>query len=693
MVLWLTLVTMLFFAAMAMYVMNLGRHAERQQMTQDAADAAAIGAAGEVARTFNLVAANNLEMTRLIVAAQILDAMPQACAHTLADQEAMLASLLALAPPNAVPPGGSQTVAGMRDRTVADLQAQVSALTPVVNGFYANYADCTPGQLQNLAFGGNDIRENTWYQTPTGQRGTLWKAVEALDQISQAAIEKMPLTAQLGATVSGGKNLPENSRNLSGAVPVRISVPCQRGSFDDFYRPIIKGEIPAISGGSDATLHRGPYDTVFGWISEIRDPGTWVPNSQPPPSPGPAAPSDGSPFGGNVPSSPPSGTWIPGPITGYRPQGVFNHETGFFRERVGGPSWPGNGFGHQWGALPGNIGVNTHLTQRAGQIAIRKLRMAQNGASPWNAAYGDLLGRQGNAQPGTLHVPNWLFPFDSARQTARAAAGDPAAAINQRQAYATWIRIESPSRIPNASWERVQIPQSQRFFRPRPPQGQPGPPPPPVDMFFDAPETDYRIKLADGVYVIFTPTPILDPRTGEVIGTTPANPVIYLWAGINAPTIALQETPDNGPPPNPATSVAIGNPNNWTGNAQMPAPTDFLPGYASPPTAVVPGQWCVLGFAATPNSAPAWPAKFQSLNYPRHVGLAQARVFNNHSWDLWTPMWHAQLTPISQYDTWLATLQDGANQAGDNDGLNAAELPDFITHLGAVQPLAPLITH
>ncbi len=686
MVLWLTLVAMLFFAAMAMYVMNLGRHGERQQMTQDGADAAAIGAAGEVARTFNLVAANNLEMTRLIVAAQILDAMPQASAYTLADQQAMLASLQALAPPNTVPPGGTgETVSDMCNDTISDLGKQVEALMPVVNNFYNNYDTCTPGQLQNLAFGGNDIRESTWYQTPSGQRGTLWKAVEALDKVSQAAIDKMPLTAQLGATASAGKNLPENSRNLVGAVPVRISVPCQRGTFDDFYRPIIKGEIPAASGGADATLHRGPYDTVFGWISEIRDPGTWVPGGTPPPA-GPAAPSDGSPFGGNVPSSPPSGTWIPGPITGYRAQGVFNHETWFFRQQVGGPAWPGSGFGNQWGALQGNIGVNTHLTQRAGQIAIRKLMMAQNGASPWDTAYGDLLGQRANTPVPVLHVPNWIFPLDTARQVAKAAKGNPAAPINQNEAYATWIRIEDPSRIPNAKWERVQIPQSRRFFRP--PQGQP-----PVDMFLDAPETAYRIKLADGVYVIFTPVPIIDPKTGQVTGTTPANPVVYLWAGINAPTLELRESPDNAPSPDPTKWAVINNPNNWAANADMPAPTDFLPQYASPPASVVPGQWCVLGFATTPDTAPAWSAKFKSLNYPHHVGLAQARVFNNHSWDLWTPMWHAQLTPISQYDTWLSTLQGSANQAGNGDGINTAELPGFISHLTAIQPLAPLITH
>ena len=84
---------------------------------------------------------------------------------------------------------------------------------------------------------------------------------------------------------------------------------------------------------------------------------------------------------------------------------------------------------------------------------------------------------------------------------------------------------------------------------------------------------------------------------------------------------------------------------------------------------------------------------FKTAGRERHTCLAQARVFNNHSWDLWTPMWHAQLTPIENYPTWLSTMQATQGDAGGDDNLNTAELPDFVKHLGNIQPLSPLITH
>ncbi|MEM6856216.1 MAG: hypothetical protein AAF593_17585, partial [Planctomycetota bacterium] len=57
-----------------------------------------------------------------------------------------------------------------------------------------------------------------------------------------------------------------------------------------------------------------------------------------------------------------------------------------------------------------------------------------------------------------------------------------------------------------------------------------------------------------------------------------------------------------------------------------------------------------MGVAYQPKTASFWSSRFDG-DRPDHfqVGVAQSAVFNNHSWDLWTQMWHAQLTPIDRY--------------------------------------------
>lgn len=622
MVLWITLVALLFFVALAAYVFNLGRHAARQQATQDAADAAATGGAGAIARTLNLVAHDNIEMTRLLVAAQLIDAMPQAVDYTLQDQQAQLAALRNLDDGAwACPyPRLLADARAHKAQVVAQLAANVSALTAT-------------NQLLQTA----DVREVTWYTTPSGQRGAFWKAMLAMDKVSQAAVEKMPLSAQASAVACGTRNLGEGAQNLSGAVPFRSEVPCRHGSFDDFYKPVTTGQIPDAAG-ADPLTHRGPADALWGWLTPVRDQGTTLPG---PSNPGPPPPSDGSPFGGS--SGGAGSTYIPGPITGYRTYGFFNSLGGFFRDRVG------------W--------INSGLASRVRQMAILKLMMAQTGAAPWNNLPADL---NGGATPAPPMIPEWLSPLAAARA---AVSTSPAAPINRPEAYAAWVRYEEPPRVANQPWSWTRIPQSARHFTPRG-GGR-------VDMFFDAPQTAFRLKLGEGAFVIFTPVDIIDPQTGQVIGTDPTHAVYYFWAGIHTGN----------------QRAVIGNPNNWNPGEEIPAPTDLLPAYATPPTDSIPGQWCALGFASQPNGAIGLGGVFKTAGRPRHTALAQARVFNNHSWDLWTPMWHAQLTPIEDYATWVATLQQTAGDAGGSDGMNTAELPGFINHFDHLKPLAPFITH
>ncbi|HAU38233.1 MAG TPA: hypothetical protein DCX07_11035, partial [Phycisphaerales bacterium] len=76
-----------------------------------------------------------------------------------------------------------------------------------------------------------------------------------------------------------------------------------------------------------------------------------------------------------------------------------------------------------------------------------------------------------------------------------------------------------------------------------------------------------------------------------------------------------------------------------------------------------------LGVASQGDRAPAWPQQFSSASPMNSVvAVAQAELFNNTSWDLWTQDWQTQLVPVTQWDDWVRRLELGVAQAGLTDG-------------------------
>ena len=69
----ITLLAMLLLVGLVFYVINLGRQVNTRVVTQNAADSAAMGGAGWVARSLNVVAMNNVEMARLIAVTNVLE--------------------------------------------------------------------------------------------------------------------------------------------------------------------------------------------------------------------------------------------------------------------------------------------------------------------------------------------------------------------------------------------------------------------------------------------------------------------------------------------------------------------------------------------------------------------------------------------------------------------------------------------
>ena len=64
------------------------------------------------------------------------------------------------------------------------------------------------------------------------------------------------------------------------------------------------------------------------------------------------------------------------------------------------------------------------------------------------------------------------------------------------------------------------------------------------------------------------------------------------------------------------------------------------------------------------------------------VSVAQAELFNNKSWDLWTQDWRAQLVPVSQWDDWVHQMQTHAAEASATNGIlqprQVDEMADYL---------------
>jgi len=130
--------------------------------------------------------------------------------------------------------------------------------------------------------------------------------------------------------------------------------------------------------------------------------------------------------------------------------------------------------------------------------------------------------------------------------------------------------------------------------------------------------------------------------------------VYYIWGGIDI-----------------GEDVEIRNPFNWQEGEQLPRPLLFDPGpngeleyghqREGGRTAIGYG---FLGIVRETAKAEVWPSRFADITGPDEDApvddiftVAQAKLFNNLSWDLWTQDWQVQLTPLSRWEQWLWELE------------------------------------
>ena len=597
-------------AGMIGYVFNTGRHAQLRQQTQHSADATAISGAGYVARSFNTVAMNNVEISRLIAVVQMLDAVPLSIEYTLLDVRATAERV-----EEQLSNGGAATPEGTQQlREIAeDLREQERQLVEM-------------DQLFNQS--GYDVREMTFYDSEFG-RGELWKAMESLDAISLATMEQIQDLTQVTAVETGQRNMHGGGSAFSAVAPFESGIIWKRYEFDDFRNPVVRGRLP--NWVDDTVTNRGPYDTIFGWRRNRRE-SIEIPNPNYQPQ---QTSTDrfGSTWSGGTGRGGRPTIRVGSTLTGYTTYGTWQWLGDIIRSRIDAPQ----------------VLYNSQFVTRVNRMGGNKLNdLWPNSAREW-----------------VFLDPQWITSFEQAESIID--AGTP------RVAYTQFVRMDFEQYFVDGVPRGPETMTDWHIIRPR--RGWttvPGATKIKNHVWEDEAETTWiqtRIEI---------------DANGNQREVEEEHRITYrrefVWAGINVGPV-----------------IEIRNPNPTSRSDELPAPIDFdhtamerpvdgAIGYPGSP-------FTFLGIAKQPNQAPMLTSLYRTSAYDGHVGLAQAAVFNNHSWDLWTQMWHAQLEPINDYDGWVSLIQSQIGNASGNDDLSTGELENLTEYLDSLRDLAPILLH
>lgn len=602
-------------AGMIGYVFNAGRHAQVRQQTQHAADSTVISGAGYVARSFNTVAMNNVEISRLIAVVQMLDAVPLAVEYTLLDVQATLDCV-----EQQLKKGTGDAYSDQTLNDIADDLREQERLLAEMDQFFNR--------------GSYDVTEMTFYDSNFG-RGELWKAMESMDAISTATMEHLSELTQVTAIEAGLRNMRDNGgESLAAMAPFDDGIIWQRYRFDDFRDPVVRGRLPRWV--DDDVTNRGPYDAIFGWRStqresiEIPNP-NYNPQSQSQTSTTKRAGSRWSGGTGRGGRSTPRTISIGSRLVGYTTYGTWQWLGDILRNRVD----------------QNDVLYNSQFVTRVNRMGGNKLNYL------W----------PGSAREWVFLDPNWITDFAQAEKIRN--AGTP------RIAYTQFVRMDYEQRFLNGQPVGPEQMNDWSILRPR---GGWTSVPGATKVRDHAWEDDATIE--------WTVTRNVPGPNGTTQQITDTHEIkyrwVYVWAGINI-----------------GTPIKVRDPNNFASREDLPAPLDFDHDAMPRPIDGAPGvpgsPFTFLAVAKQPNEAPLWRELFDTSAYDGHAAIAQASVFNNHSWDLWTQMWHAQLEPVQQYDVWLDLIKSQLGSASGYKGLSTGELSETIDYLESIKALAPVM--
>lgn len=583
--------------------------------------------------------------------------------------------------------------------------------------------------------GGYDISRTTHWDPQTGlsQCGELWEAMITLDEASQATVAAAGLLAQADAVRFG----QANGADTAAVVPVVPEVPAGRGEFEDFF-PLLVGRLSVTSDGASMSMpihgavgrinsSSDRIDDLIERINELqrqidieqdleardemetqierlldellreelskdgligslhnRGRGGAIPDWEYPHRLGPFArllrwrhhirervENDGEPS---------ERGWEGDPEVGEPRRG-------------GGGSWRIIGYrtyGPYWWAMRRMHHAFGLVGRREGPADVS--RFVSNHRLIANIKLGYLFGLN---KPQTIkYARRWITDYEQAKQFAEDA--DRRSRILRTRYYRPIVMSSvSPEsehwlEDPNTYWS---------------PQNEISPPDNPKAALWvreyrgwrdvnrvrpEAERTNDHIWRWTREYddVTFEPRLNIHPRysaeTGEEIPWSIYISSWYVFGGIEV----YEET------------VEVADPFNWSNGTALPAPM-LLDTSGGDYDASIPSNlaapdsensfrrnfFTLLSVTRRGHGEVVWPQRFHSADPTDSMhAVAQAQMFNNKSFDLWTQDWQHQLTRVTGWSDWTERLDRGASDA-DRLGnlLSEQELREMEKYLSALE--------
>jgi hypothetical protein len=476
------------------------------------------------------------------------------------------------------------------------------------------------------------IVDMTYYQTPSGNRGRFWRSIEAMEQLSIATVELLPDLAQAQSNIAGEVNMPrDDDEKGSMLLPTGPVIPFlhRLQSSADGRTSFRDFERPVRHGLlpveiDDPITNRGPFDAVFGW----RNP--W------PPRPGTTT-SGGS---GNTPISrdaqvPRTGPifWEPTMYNPYGPQRWLNYLMNGFR----------------WSQM--RHSRFDWWINRQSNIKDEYL---------WD-----------NADTQTIVDPQWIggwtraleyFDNDTRRRDVRETCF---VAVEIRSRYpAAHPAFMTPGTwmwAPNLSYTTPRVVRRGGAQDPR------------TWSVAQVAESIWRDEFEERP-IYSDPQIGIDPVYDEQ-GNPVAQPVYridhFLFIGINV-----------GDP------VDVRNPHNFDNMDDLPGPVHLNRQLVDDSPEARRQYLTFLAVAYQDDDAMAWPGVFRGDKpYNHMVAVTQAKVFNDHSWDLWTPMWRSQLRTVDEYGTWVEAADEAAASGVANAAMTNEQIQELADYMRSTEAL------
>ncbi len=666
----MTLLAVLLLVGLIFLIMNVGDHVNRRIATQNAADAAAMSAAVQMARGMNAVAMNNIATSRMLSAIMTLDGLERTVDASLNQAEAFWPRMVEQAA-DAGPAGPLRTATAEALMTIRDALANERALL-------IEYAP------QVLAL---DLHSYTTYDIAGDTRplphGGFWAAAADLDRFSEATVQFAGLGAQANAATYA-----RQSRAREGMVlPILPVLQARRGEWRDWNRNpgrrdslLMNGWIPDLdfppseeydlAETRDLLVSPGPFWKLFRWRTSHRV--------------GSYDLAGGVRFlGSHGFGSHPGDTTDTRAIRDYRTYGPA--------------SWMHGVLYNYWWA-------NLHYSMphyRGGTI----LRGLQDAVRRYmfNPHAGDRM----------LHDPEWEAEYVTARS--RAAGGDSVeltahfrlevvgpygaddariASIARDPDHSNWhdplLLLENGWRDRSSTNARAALVVSLLIRPTRFPEDTPESPEIPDEFVIQVVSrpTQAWTKITNHIWeVTFSPDDFESYLTSRY-------PTSVLWSMIRS----RLQLPDGYPPfeftytveteiphvtyrdifagADFGSDTLVHNPANFPMSIYPDGlPVPYMLDLPDRPGAVYEADHdegfrrehlTFLGIARNGSQADVWRYPFVSRS-PGGVmmAMAQAEVFNPTSFDLWTQDWRAQLVPVTKVDQWADTMADQQYMYGD----------------------------